>query len=242
MEVKKSNIANLDNKRSTGFLLGLIVALALCFVALEYAVGPKEEYDDSEVLDDLTEDIPQLPLTEQKDMIAAVAPPKSSPAVTEKLREVTQTATPDEVDKVNLDTKSETTGNVATEEKTSEETADKTTALSPVPIDENSNVNFRIVEQLPEFPGGMVEFMKWLTKTLQYPPTAKVQKIQGTVMVQFIIGADGSVSNIKIAKAADPLLNREALRVAGMMPKWKPGQQNGKPCRTLFEIPIVFSL
>ena len=103
-------------------------------------------------------------------------------------------------------------------------------------------LNFRVVEKLPEFPGGMVEFMKWITKNLRYPKAAQQQKIQGKVMVAFIIGKDGTVSEIKVTKKVHPLLDAEALRVMKMMPKWKPGEDKGKPCLTYFCIPVNFVL
>ena len=71
---------------------------------------------------------------------------------------------------------------------------------------------------------------------------AQRQNIQGRVVVTFIINRDGSTSDLKIAKSVNPMLDREALRVARMMPNWKPGLANGKPCRTLFAIPIEFKI
>ena len=118
-----------------------------------------------------------------------------------------------------------------------------TTAQSQVAVDENDNpLHFRIVEKLPEFPGGMVEFMKWLTKNLHYPVLAQKQRLEGKVVVSFIINKDGSITNEKVERSVDPLLDQEALRVVRMMPKWKPGIDKNKPCRTLFAIPINFKL
>ena len=107
---------------------------------------------------------------------------------------------------------------------------------------DNQAINFRIVEQLPEFPGGWVELMKWLDKNIQYPPAALKSKIQGEVIVSFIINPNGTLSNIRITKSAHPLLNAEALRVVHKMPKWKPGIHDDRPCQTMFSIPIVFHL
>ena len=100
----------------------------------------------------------------------------------------------------------------------------------------------RFTEEMPEFPGGMVAFMKWLTQNLHYPPQAKQQKQQGTVVVSFVINADGSVSNARLVRPRHALLDREAMRVLRMMPAWKPGQDHGKPCRTLVCIPIEFKI
>lgn len=119
--------------------------------------------------------------------------------------------------------------------------ADELQAL-PQNTPDNQALNFRIVEQLPEFPGGWVEMMKWLNKNLKYPTAALKKKIEGEVVVSFIINKDGTIDHIKVTKSADPLLDNEALRVVKMMPKWKPGIQNDKPCRTLFAIPVVFQI
>ena len=119
--------------------------------------------------------------------------------------------------------------------------ADVTEALPQVPITKDSVV-LKTVEQLPEFPGGIVQFMKWLTRNLRYPPIAQSQRIQGKVVVSFIINKDGSIASPTIVQSVDPVLDREALRVVKMMPRWKPGLQNGKPCRTMFAIPVNFQL
>ena len=103
-------------------------------------------------------------------------------------------------------------------------------------------LNFQVVERLPEFPGGMVELMKWLTRTLKYPEFARQHKQQGRVMVSFIINKDGTIANPKIVQSVSAELDREALRVVRAMPAWKPGEDRGKPCRTLFCLPIVFKL
>ena len=99
-----------------------------------------------------------------------------------------------------------------------------------------------VVEDLPQFPGGAVEFMKWLTKHLHYPSSAQQRKIQGKVVAQFIVEKDGTISDLQVIKKLDPNCDREALRVLRMMPKWKAGLMDAKPCRTQVCIPIVFKL
>jgi len=103
-------------------------------------------------------------------------------------------------------------------------------------------VDFRVVEDLPQFPGGAVEFMKWLTKNLKYPPSAQQRKVQGRVVAQFIVNKDGSISDLVLVEKVSPELDREALRVLRMMPKWTPGVMDAKPCRTKVCIPVVFKL
>ena len=112
----------------------------------------------------------------------------------------------------------------------------------PINQNENDPETLRIVQELPMYPGGMVEFMKWLTKNLKYPSAALRSKIEGKVMISFIVNTDGTISDIKVVKKAHRLLDAEALRVAKLMPKWEPGKDHGKVCRTMVAIPIVFEI
>lgn len=100
----------------------------------------------------------------------------------------------------------------------------------------------RIVEQLPEFPGGAVEFMKWLTQNLTYPQQDQRTKKEGRVVVQFNIGTDGVVSDIKVVHHVSPSCDSEVLRVMRLMPKWKPGMAKGEPTPTRVVIPVVFKM
>ena len=99
-----------------------------------------------------------------------------------------------------------------------------------------------MVEQLPEFPGGTEALAKWMNENLKYPAAAEEDSIQGRVLCQFTIECDGSISNVHVLLSVDPLLDQEAERVIKMMPKWKPGMQNGKPIRVKYVVPITFRL
>ena len=112
----------------------------------------------------------------------------------------------------------------------------------PININDDDPETLRIVQELPQYPGGMVEFVKWLTDNLKYPPTALRNKIEGKVMISFIVNTDGSLSELKVEQSVHRLLDNEALRVARLMPNWKPGKDHGKICRTKVAIPIVFAL
>lgn len=119
-------------------------------------------------------------------------------------------------------------------------------ATSPLPVVQDSidisKVVFEVVEVMPEFPGGIGALMKYLGENIKYPAEAKEKKIQGRVNVAFIVNQDGSISDTKIIRGASPLLDAEALRVIGSMPKWKPGMQKGKAVRVQYTVPVVFSL
>jgi protein TonB len=112
----------------------------------------------------------------------------------------------------------------------------------PLKPEDDDVVSFRVVEDLPQFPGGAVEMMKWLQRNLKYPPVAQERKIQGKVVAEFIVNKDGSLTDVKVVKSLNPLCDREVLRVLRMMPRWTAGIQNDQPCRTKVCIPVVFKL
>jgi len=231
MEVKKSSQADLEAGRPWRFLLGLVFALTLFFVALEYNIVPSDPLDDPELMEELTRDMDMAPLFEPESQLAQQEEEKLKPTV--KLEVVDNEVKADEEKKEETDVveQSEPTETAPTEEP------------EPIVTDENEQpLDFRVVEDLPQPPGGMAEFTKWLTKNLKYPEIARQQKIQGKVLAQFIVNKDGSISDLKIAKPLHFQCDREALRVLKLMGPWTPGIQNDKPCRTMVCIPIVFML
>ena len=234
MEIKKSSAADLDSRRTQGFLLGVILVLALLFVALEfdYTAGNSDSYD-TDALENMVKELDLEALKDEERIPLIKQPVREKPQSADKLNVVEdepQIELKDEIAPPETDVEVKTVDKVDNPEQ-------------PTVLDmENNPLNFRVVEQLPEFPGGASEFMKWITKNLRYPPQAQQQKIQGKVVAQFIVNKDGSISKLEILKPVHPLLDREALRVLGMMPPWKAGLQNDKPCRTLVCIPIVFKL
>ena len=202
-------------------MLGLVMALATLYVALEFNTSSGNMSGDASQFDDM-QDLDLMPALDRSDMIAAA--PSGAPAK----------PTPKNVKVVDE-------GGANGEQASDDE--ETTKALSPVAVDKDENpLKLRVVQQLPEFPGGMVEMMKWITRTLHYPYAAQKQKIEGRVLVTFIINRDGSIANIKVVKSVHPLLDNEARRVVKLMPHWKPGIEDGKPCRTMFAIPIEFKL
>ena len=103
-------------------------------------------------------------------------------------------------------------------------------------------VIFQVVEEMPEFPGGIAEAMKFLAKNIKYPVAAQEAKIEGRVIVQFVVGRDGSVSDVKVMRGVNPELDAEAIRVVSIMPKWNPGKQRGKAVAVKYTMPIMFRL
>ncbi|MBR5325830.1 MAG: energy transducer TonB [Prevotella sp.] len=101
---------------------------------------------------------------------------------------------------------------------------------------------FDVVEQMPEYPGGMQALFEYLSQNLKYPEDAKQQKVEGRVIAIFVVETDGSISNVEVVKPVFPSLDAEAVRVLSDMPKWKPGMQSGKVVRVKYTVPINFSL
>ena len=101
---------------------------------------------------------------------------------------------------------------------------------------------FQIVEEMPEFPGGMGECLKFLMKNAKYPTISQENGVQGKVSVKFVIEKDGSIADPVVVRGVDPYLDKEALRVVKSMPKWKPGKQRGKPVRVSYTVPVIFKL
>lgn len=243
VEIKKTEKASLEPRRPVWFLLSMVVALSTLYVALEWNTSAGGTGSDSSQFDDM-QDLDLMPAMDRSDMIAAApsgAPSKPAAknvkVVDEVRKEIERNAAISDMRSAQADGDGGANGQKAQDD---EET---TKALPPVAVDKDDNpLKLRVVEQLPEFPGGMVELMKWITRNLHYPYAAQQQKIQGRVMVTFIINRDGTIANIKIVKSVHPLLDNEARRIVRMMPNWKPGIENGKPCRTMFAIPIEFKL
>lgn len=97
-----------------------------------------------------------------------------------------------------------------------------------------------VVEQLPEFPGGTSQFYRYLAKNINYPDSARIKGIEGTVFVSFEIDGYGQVSEVAIVKGVSPELDKEALRVIKGMPRWKPGKQSGRPISVTQQVPVKF--
>ena len=101
---------------------------------------------------------------------------------------------------------------------------------------------YNIVEQMPEYPGGVEAMMKYIAENVKYPEEAKDKDIAGRVFLAFVVEKDGSVSNVKVLRGIGGGCDEEAARVINSMPKWKPGKQKGKPVRVSYQIPIYFKL
>jgi protein TonB len=99
-----------------------------------------------------------------------------------------------------------------------------------------------IVTEPPEFPGGEAGLLRFINENIKYPEEAAINNIEGRVTLRFVVSTDGSVRRVEIMKGVDPLLNQEAMRVISLLPKWKPGKNNGNPAAVWFSVPVNFTL
>ena len=227
MEIKKSESANLENKKFTWILLGFVLVLAAHFVAFEWTQYEQEFSGD--IIDSgdiiLEEEIVPITMPEKK----TVPPPPQAVSQAEVLNIVEDDAEIEETTIVSNEDQAEFV-----------EITDDVPIVVEEPEDEDQI--FQVVEEEASFPGGMAELMKFLHKNIKYPSICQEQGIQGRVIVQFVVEKDGSITDVQVIKAINPYLDKEAVRVVSTMPKWSPGKQRGKPVRVRFTLPVTFRL
>jgi len=223
MEIKKTPKADLENKKTLFFEIGLLLALLFVFGAFEYKNYDKQTIDlSARAVDDTPEEI--IPITEQK-----VKPPPPPPP-----KQVTQIKIVDDDVEVDDDIDIDVDAD------------DDTEMEEYIPPEEDEEIVeteiFTVVESMPEFPGGMGELMKFLAQNIKYPPLAKESGIQGRVFINFVVEPTGAISNVKILRGIGGGCDEEAVRVVESMPKWKPGKQRGKNVRVSYNLPVKFTL
>lgn len=232
MEEKKSYKADLEHRRPYVFAIAL-AAVTLVFVGVLFIPYKSIAHMADDMFDDYSMDL-ELKANDQDDMISAAMPEKTVvQKVGEQIKKVDNSTElpPERLETPVVDADAETATKVEEEQE-----------QPPINLNGDDEEKLRIVEELPEYPGGMVEFMKWLTATLKYPDAALKRRMHGKVMISFIVEKDGTLTSLKVIKSAGKMFDDEALRVARLMPQWKPGKADGKPCRSMIAIPIVFEL
>ena len=231
MEVKKSPKADLEGGIGMSILMGMIVGLAVLFVGFEWSTKDVQVVTaDEGVADIIAEE--EIEITRPENT-PPPPPPPPAPAVTEVLNVVD-----DDVELEQQDI-------ISSEDDAS--AAQTETFVAPVVEEEEEEEEsaqqiFTVVEKQPEFPGGTAELFKYLSKAIKYPVIAQENGIQGRVVCSFVVNRDGSIVDIQVMRGVDPSLDKEAVRVISEMPKWKPGEQRGKPVRVRFILPVQFRL
>ena len=108
-------------------------------------------------------------------------------------------------------------------------------------VEEEQPMNMAMVEQQPEFPGGVSAMYAWLSSNIVYPSVASEEGVQGRVVVEFVVGKDGSITNVRVVRPRHPALDKEAVRVIKAMPKWIPGRNNGQPVKVTYTLPCLLN-
>ncbi len=109
-------------------------------------------------------------------------------------------------------------------------------------VEEEQPMNIAMVEQKPEFNGGEAAMYKWLGENIVYPSAAAEEGVSGRVVVEFVVGKDGSITNVRVVRPRHPALDKEAVRVVKAMPNWIPGRNNGQPVKVTYTLPVTFKL
>lgn len=235
---RKTYKADIDRLRPRIFLLSLLATVATFIIVLNVRwVNPASALLE-DILEDVSVDMDLLPaLTPpDKNVVAALhEEPKTTDRIN-KVDEVVEEKAIEEIKESMVFTPSEAGDADKLKDSENEPIAPAITGMN------GEELPLRVVEELPEFPGGMSKFMTWLSNALKYPAVSRNKKVQGTVMLSFVVEKDGSITHINFVKKADNNLNAEAMRVIRMMPKWKPAKDHGKVCRSVVAVPIVFAL
>ncbi|HCC51251.1 MAG TPA: energy transducer TonB [Porphyromonadaceae bacterium] len=229
MEIKKTPRADLEKDKSLSFLMGLAMALAILFVGFEWGEKDLQVATDSGLTALIDEE--EIEMTIQNE------PPPPPPPEPEVIKE------PDILEIVEDEEEVESIQIASSEDDASQ--AQVETYVAPVEEEEeevDENFIFVTVEKMPEFPGGTLALLKWISDNINYPPIAAENGISGRVYCTFTVNADGSVSDVEVARPVDPNLDKEALRVLKKLPKFQPGEQRGKPVRVKYSVPVRFQL
>ena len=226
MQIKKSEKASLEKDKLIYALMGLVLVLSLCYVAMEWTQKEVATYEKPADVFDAVEEEMEIQQTQQE------TPPPPPPPQMQEIEELQ--VVEDDVETESLEINTEDT----------EEAIDQIAPPVEAPEEvEEEEVPFVIVEDMPEFPGGTAAMFKFLSENVKYPVIAQENGIQGRVICQFVVNKDGAIVDIEVVRSGgDPSLDKEAVRVIKTMPKWKPGKQRGKPVRVKYTVPVNFKL
>ncbi len=228
MELKKNPKFDLEKKSSLFIQIGLVVTLLMTYglFNLSFSEGGVVDLGDNLIK---SEEEEIIPITRQQDM-PPPPPPPAQEDVTEELEIV--------------DDKKET--NESFDKKSSETDENDKTDIKKIVVDtEEASLEteiFRIVEDMPEYPGGEDALVRYLGQNTKYPDIAKDNGISGIVYVSYVVNPRGEVTNVEVARSVDPYLDKEAIRVVKTLKGYKPGKQRGKPVNVRFTVPIRFVL
>lgn len=229
MEIKKSEKANLEKKKTLFYEIGLICALLVTLAAFEY--GTKEKQVSTLEEDKQVVEVEEMiPITQE-----TPPPPPAAPKIP---------VLSDQIDIVEDDIEIEDDMflNLEDDANMGVEIMDYVEAAEEEVIEEEA-IPFQLVEHKPSFQGGDANnFSKWVNSRLEYPEIAKENGVQGRVTLQFTVEKNGSVTNVKILRGVDSSLDKEAVRVVSSSPKWTPGKQRDRAVKVTYTFPVIFQL
>ncbi len=228
MEIKKSEKANLENKKLLFVEIGLVVSLAITLFAFEWTSTETE----TAVLEDNTE------VLIEEEMISTQMDTPPPPPAAPKIPVLS-----DQIDIVDdeIEIEDDMFMNLEDDASLGVEIMDYVEVEEEV-VEEEA-IPFQLVEEKPSFQGGDAnQFSKWVNSRLVYPEIAKENGVQGRVTLQFTVEKDGSVTKVKVLRGVDPSLDKEAVRVVSMSPKWKPGKQRDRAVPVTYTFPVIFQL
>ena len=238
MEIKKTSRADLEKGKTLALLMGVVVSLAVLFVGFEWGTTELKIDVKEGVADIFAEE--EIEITTQNEEINAAPPPPPAPPPQQEVAAEVLTIVEDNVDVGNQTLMS----SEDTQREAQTQTYVPPTIVAAVVVEEEYAEEhiFEIVEDMPEFPGGMAACLNFLQSNAVYPIIAQENGVQGRIQVSFVVNQDGSIVDVEVMRHFDPSLDKEAVRVVSTMPKWKPGTQRGKPVRVKYNVPVVFRL
>ena len=228
MEIKKSEKANLENKKLLFLEIGLVISLGIVLFAFEWT---SKETNVSTLADNTTVVIEEeiIPITQDTPPPPPAAP--KIPVLSDQIDIVDDEIELEDDMFMNL----EDDANLGVEIMDYVEVEEEEVEEEAIP--------FQLVEEKPSFKGGDAnQFSKWVNSRLVYPEIAKENGVQGRVTLQFTVEKDGSVTKVKVLRGVDPSLDKEAVRVVSMSPKWKPGKQRDRAVPVTYTFPVIFQL
>ena len=229
MEVKKTPKADLENKKLLFREIGLIIALAVVLLAFEWTTAEKADTINLSVDAQVVEE-EYIPVTQQEQ-----APPPEAPKIP-VLSDIIDIVDDDIVVTDNLFIDMEDDASIGVE------IMDYVAVVEEEEVEEEA-IPFALVEEKPQFQGGDAnDFSKWVNSKLVYPEVAKENGVQGRVTLQFTVYTDGSVRDVKVLRGVDASLDKEAVRIVSMSPKWTPGRQRERPVKVTYTFPVLFQL
>ena len=228
MAVKKTPKASLENKRALFIEIGLIVALAVVYIAFNWT-SKDVQVSTLEAENQVVQEEEIIPITQE-----TPPPPPEAPKIPVLSDQIDIVDDEIEVDNDFLSLEDSDDMGV--------EIMDYVENVQEEVVEEEA-IPFQLVEEKPSFMGGDAnQFSAWVNKRLVYPEIAKENGVQGRVTLQFTVEKDGSVTKVKVLRGVDPSLDKEAVRVVSMSPKWKPGKQRDRAVPVTYTFPVYFQL